>query len=214
MLKKTQKAFDKYCLHNKIKKLHLGAGTINLDTWFNTDLSPKVNEKIYYLNMLKIPYFFDDNTFDYIFSEHNFEHFTLEELYKILKECIRVLKPDGIIRIAIPDLNKIIKFYQEENTTNTQYKEWGIKTFIPFAHEKKLKNKAIVLNNFFRDWGHKFIYDYETIYDLLKVCGYKEITECKISKSRHKDLTNIENHWKVIGKNYNNLETMIIEAKK
>ena len=173
--RKTMKAFSKYCQYNKIKKLHLGAGTIKLDNWFNTDLLPQFRKEIYYLNMLSIPYCFKDNTFDYIFSEHNFEHFSLEELYKILKECLRILKPEGVIRIATPDLKRIIQFYQENNYVHTQYNKWGLKTFIPFAVEKKLENKAIVLNNFFRDWGHKFIYDYETAYNYAVSVFYKNL---------------------------------------
>lgn len=213
-IKKTLTNYNEYIKNNKVRKLHLGAGNINLDSWFNTDLCPQIQNEIFYLDILKTPYFFNDNSFDYIYSEHNFEHFELDELYKILKECLRILKPNGIIRIATPDLNKMIEFYQEDNKINNDYNNWAIDSFIPFAKEKFMKNKAIVFNNFFKCWGHKFIYDYETLKHLLELSGFKKVIECKISKSEFKDLNNIESHWKEIGKRYNSIETMVIEAKK
>jgi predicted SAM-dependent methyltransferase len=46
---------------------------------------------------------FEDNTFDFIYSEHFFEHLFLEEAFELLKECYRILKPNGVIRIIVPD---------------------------------------------------------------------------------------------------------------
>jgi predicted SAM-dependent methyltransferase len=46
---------------------------------------------------------FEDNTFDFIFSEHFFEHLFLEEAFELIKECYRILKPHGVIRIVVPD---------------------------------------------------------------------------------------------------------------
>jgi predicted SAM-dependent methyltransferase len=46
---------------------------------------------------------FDDNTFDFIFSEHFFEHLFMNEAFELLKECYRILKPHGVLRIVVPD---------------------------------------------------------------------------------------------------------------
>jgi SAM-dependent methyltransferase len=46
---------------------------------------------------------FEDNTFDFVYSEHFFEHLFLEEAFELLKECYRILKPNGVIRISVPD---------------------------------------------------------------------------------------------------------------
>lgn len=46
---------------------------------------------------------FEDNTFDFIYSEHFFEHLFLEEAFELIKECQRILKPHGVIRIIVPD---------------------------------------------------------------------------------------------------------------
>jgi predicted SAM-dependent methyltransferase len=46
---------------------------------------------------------FEDNTFDFIFSEHFLEHLFLDEAFELLKECYRILKPNGVVRIVVPD---------------------------------------------------------------------------------------------------------------
>lgn len=211
---RTIEHYRNYKKENEVRKLHLGAGNIHLEGWFNVDINPKLDNSIYFLNMLQMPYPFTKDSFDYIFSEHNFEHFTLKEMYYILKECLRILKPNGVLRIAIPDLKKLINFYLKNKKKHEEYCAFSIENYIPFAKEHNLNNKAIVLNNFFRGWGHKFIYDYETMKNVLEQCGYKSVHQCCISKSRHRHLKNLESHWEEIGKDFNNLETMVIEAKK
>ena len=210
---KTKQAFKKYAKNNKIMKLQLGSAEMHLDGWFNTDLYYNEQNSIYKLDMLK-KFDFEDNTFDYIYSEHNIEHFETGELYKILNECLRVLKPEGVIRIATPDLRKIVRMYWEDDKLYDEYCNWQINTFIPFSREMNLCTKAIVLNNFFRCWGHKAIYDMETLSRIIKDAGFKDITLCETNRSNYKDLNNIEMHWKVTGEKFYELETMIIEAKK
>jgi predicted SAM-dependent methyltransferase len=46
---------------------------------------------------------FEDNTFDFIYTEHVLEHFFLNEAFDLLGECYRILKPNGVIRIVVPD---------------------------------------------------------------------------------------------------------------
>ena len=52
-----------------------------------------------------------DNSVDEINVSHMFEHLTRQEGGLFLKECLRVLKQDGRIRIAVPDLHKLAMDY-------------------------------------------------------------------------------------------------------
>jgi ubiquinone/menaquinone biosynthesis C-methylase UbiE len=54
---------------------------------------------------------FEDETFEVVYHSHLLEHFTKKDGEKFLQECYRVLKPEGIIRIAVPDLEQIAKEY-------------------------------------------------------------------------------------------------------
>lgn len=46
---------------------------------------------------------FPDDEFTFAFSEHFFEHLFLDEAGELMKECFRVLRPGGVLRIAVPD---------------------------------------------------------------------------------------------------------------
>jgi len=56
-------------------------------------------DKVHDLN--KIPYPFDDNTFDTIYSNHVLEHLDAD-LDKILSELCRICKPTGSLEITVP----------------------------------------------------------------------------------------------------------------
>jgi predicted SAM-dependent methyltransferase len=90
--------------------LHVGCGSVILPKPFENldgrDL-PGVNHlgSVYPLD-------FEDNTFDLIYSSHVLEHFKRDETLNILKEWVRVLKQDGILRISVPSFENIIKIYE------------------------------------------------------------------------------------------------------
>src|SRR3990172_11805010 len=54
---------------------------------------------------------FPDHCFDAVYHSHVLEHFQKEKALEFLKECCRVLKVRGIIRVAVPDLEQIARTY-------------------------------------------------------------------------------------------------------
>jgi predicted SAM-dependent methyltransferase len=91
-----------------MRLLNLGCGQQYHNDWTNIDFykSPNIIDH----NLLKgIP--FIDNEFDVVYHSHLLEHFSKSDGEKFIKECFRVLKPGGIIRIAVPDLEEIVKNY-------------------------------------------------------------------------------------------------------
>lgn len=93
-----------------INGINLGAGTWNCENWIGLD---KIQNN--YLNensTFPIP----DNSIEYIYSAHFFEHINDETAYNLLKESKRVLKPGGIIRIILPDFELLKRKYCENDT--------------------------------------------------------------------------------------------------
>ena len=59
---------------------------------------------------------FKDSSVEVIFSSHFIEHLTFEEGINFLRECHRVLRPDGILRISCPDMKLWIdKLYESKD---------------------------------------------------------------------------------------------------
>jgi predicted SAM-dependent methyltransferase len=46
---------------------------------------------------------FPDGAFSFVFSEHFFEHIWPDEAYALFQECFRILRPNGVLRISVPD---------------------------------------------------------------------------------------------------------------
>jgi predicted SAM-dependent methyltransferase len=210
---KTILAYNEYKINNDTVKLQLGSGNNFISGWFNTDIAPCYEHNIYHLDA-KRPFPFSDGTAKYIYCEHNIEHFTLLEAINILKECHRVLADGGKIRIATPDLRKLITFYLEDSGLHDKYMVWQTIQCIPALADLGFNSKALVLNNFFRHWGHQTIYDFDSLKDLLYSCGFTNVTSHKTGESCEEELRNLERHGDHITKEFNDLETMVLEASK
>ena len=93
----------------RLPYLNIGCGS-HFDTlWTNIDFR-KTGEGVIAYNLLKgIP--FPDNSFEVVYHSHVLEHFSKNDGVFLVKECYRVLKPNGIIRIVIPDLEQITRHY-------------------------------------------------------------------------------------------------------
>lgn len=60
----------------------------------------------------------DHGTFDYIVSSHNFEH--LPNPIKFLQGCAKILKPGGLLSMAVPDRRGCFDYFRP----NTQLGDW------------------------------------------------------------------------------------------
>lgn len=92
-----------------MKLLNLGCGSKYHKDWVNVDFVSNDKGVLAYDLLQGIPY--KDNTFDVVYHSHIIEHFPKENVNDFIKECYRVLKPDGIIRIATPNLEEIVRNY-------------------------------------------------------------------------------------------------------
>lgn len=92
-----------------MKLLNLGCGSRFHKDWVNVNITATAKGIIAYNLLRGIP--FDNNSFDVVYHSHFLEHLSKTDGFNLIKECYRVLKPGGIIRIATPDLEQIIKNY-------------------------------------------------------------------------------------------------------
>jgi predicted SAM-dependent methyltransferase len=89
--------------------LNLGCGQRFNSTWVNIDYNA-TGEGVLSFNLnQRIP--FGDNQFDIVYHSHLLEHFSKKNAPFFLKECIRVLKPKGVLRVVVPDLEQIVRTY-------------------------------------------------------------------------------------------------------
>jgi predicted SAM-dependent methyltransferase len=93
----------------KLPYINLGCGAKFNERWVNVDFVSTGKDVIAYNLTKGIP--FKDNSFKVAYHSHVLEHFTKQDAEKFIAECYRVLGPNGILRIAIPDLEAIARNY-------------------------------------------------------------------------------------------------------
>jgi predicted SAM-dependent methyltransferase len=198
---------QEYLNTHSVKKLQLGAGGNVLSGWLNTDIEPHKPE-VYQLDATS-GFPFADNTFDYIFSEHMIEHMTYQEGRQMLQECFRVLKPSGRIRITCPDIDFLIKLYKSPGAMETSYVNWASAqlNWAPYT------DAVFVINNYVRDWGHKFIYSRDVLAKTLDSVGFKQLEAFKITESKDENLRNLEIPQRM-PPHFLQLESMTVEGVK
>ncbi|HEV2620736.1 MAG TPA: methyltransferase domain-containing protein [Frateuria sp.] len=209
LLRTDAKIVATYFATHKLRRLHVGCGTHLIAGFLNADLS-STSDHVLRLDATK-PFPFDDGSFDYIFSEHMIEHIHYLDGLNMLSECYRVLKKGGKIRISTPDLERVMALGRHDRTElQNAYIAWSVDQFASFAPDG---DPTFVINNFFRDWGHQFIYARKTLAASLNQCGFADITPCRITESSTPELRHLENEGRMPS-GFLALETMTLEATK
>jgi predicted SAM-dependent methyltransferase len=112
---------------------------------------------------------FEDNSVDLIYSSHVIEYFDREEVIDVLDEWKRILKKDGILRIAVPDFRSIANLY-----VNGKY---PLEKFLgPLYGKMKMSNQTIY---------HKTTYDFESLEKVLSLSGFSEIKKYNWEDTDH-----------------------------
>jgi SAM-dependent methyltransferase len=118
------------CHAVSVKKLNVGCGHRYANGWVNIDFHSE-HPEVQWVNLLqRLP--FADGTFDVVYSSHVLEHFAPATAEALLRECHRVLKPGGLLRTVLPDLEtacrEYIRLLEEVATSETARRryEWII----------------------------------------------------------------------------------------
>lgn len=161
-------------------KLNLGCGDVHLDGWVNIDLD---SDKADIRHDLAKPLPYDDNTVDFIYSEHFIEHLTLKQGLALLRECRRVLKPGGVVRVATPNLSYLLFRYFFFWKWQSWFKKYGYEW---------IGTNAEMVNVAFSTWGHQYLYNGKELARRLKEVGFVNVRRVKLRKSRYTELRKLE----------------------
>ncbi len=91
------------------KYLNLGCGSRYHPDWINIDIATRGPEVIQHDLSRGIP--LPDASCDVVYHAAVLEHLRRSDAAALLAECYRVLKPCGIVRVGVPDLEKICQLY-------------------------------------------------------------------------------------------------------
>ena len=143
-------------------RLHLGSGDHHIANWINVDFSPMMNVEVAADLTREMP--FRSGSIDLIHSEDFIEHVDETAGKLVLRECRRILRSGGVMRLLTPDLLSLIEeVYVRRDPCHLRWCGAYLDSGDPCA----------ALNMHMRMHGeHRFIYDDEHLTTLLRETGF------------------------------------------
>ena len=142
--------------------LHLGSGGEHKDGWLNVDL---LGDPVEIAWNLARPIPFESDSVDGIFHEHLLEHLPLGDGLNFLSECRRVLRPGGIMRVAVPDAGQLV-----------QSCAVGGKGMIEETRPGR-PTPLLAMQEMFYWHRHTTMYDFETLSLVCHAAGFADVQQ-------------------------------------
>jgi predicted SAM-dependent methyltransferase len=145
-------------------KISLGSGGVRFDGWIHIDGDPQWQPDV--CMDLREPLPFDDGTADFMQSEDFIGQLTLEEAEAFFRECHRVLKSGGVLRLLTPDLQRLLSMYVAGDLRLRDL--WEREVGIPL----RTRTLGEVVNLAMTFAGHRFFYDEATLRAVMEPLGF------------------------------------------
>ncbi len=197
-------------------KINLGAGpNWHHNGWHILDYKLQKNEKFKIkgdLNKINLK----DKICEQVFISHTLEHIPHIQIQNVLTEINRIMKKNAVIRILVPNLERIAKAYvkkdkqffkkalDEDHSIRTDLGYGGmLMNFIVSPGQDTILIDRN-LKKFIAGYAHLYAYDFHMMKTILKKCGFKNIYKKKFCDSSIPDFR-IPCH--ILGRNkeYHNL---------
>lgn len=179
----------------KRTQINLGGGKRIFPGFINVDLADFPH--IHYRQDVRKLGNFESNSADLIHASHVLEYFDRQEVVDVLKEWKRVLKPGGLLRVAVPDFQALI----------TVYRKVGLEAILGPLYGRMKVNEDYMY--------HKTVYDFNSLYTLLLDVGFSTI---KRYDWRDTDYAEHDDHsqayWPHMDKENGLLVSLNLEAQK
>ena len=167
-----------------LKLLNVGCGPnpnadyINLDYGWTPDIDIcwDITDK---------PYPLQNASLEGIYTEHCLEHIGLADFEKNIREYYRLLAPGGTVRIIMPDGELYFDIYNKRKSG----------AIVKMPHEEGYISPMARINGLFRNHGHQFIYDFDTVKLILERAGFRDIKKETFKHGRDARLL-IDTEWR------------------
>jgi predicted SAM-dependent methyltransferase len=177
-----------------VRRLNWGCGEYPEPGWLNSDIKDSPGIDIVADVRAGLP--LETDSIDYITSIHALPELPYPDLVPALAELRRVLKPGGVLRLALPDLDRTIAAYQRGDH---EYFD------VPDADARSIGAKFVTQMTWYGYSHSLFVYDF--VEELLERAGFAQITRCqyKQTASRWPDIAELDNRER---------ESLFVEAVK
>jgi SAM-dependent methyltransferase len=208
-----------------------GCGLSTGDSWINFDNSPTLRlqrlpiigwvfklgntgfpESVRYGDIvagLPVP----DHSADGVYASHVLEHLSYEEFWLALQNTYAVLKPGGIFRLIVPDLENRTQIYLRRlSEGNADANSWLMDVL---AMTTRRRDRSIVgaLRRAFGGSEHRWMWDEASMSAALRKVGFAAVRRCQFNDSADETFKQVENRSRYYDSNQDIVECAM-EARK
>lgn len=138
---------------------------------------------------------------DVVYCSHMLEHLDRSEVNRFIKEAFRLLRCGGIIRIAVPDLKKIIEQYNEFVDVDALVEATHLRISRPRTLPQRLRPLLVGIRH------HQWMYDGKSPKRLLQNHGFINVEIMPAGQTKISD-------YGLLGLHERESNSVYIEAEK
>lgn len=147
---------------------------------------------------LSVPLPFADGQFSAVYSSHLLEHLYADHAARLLRECHRVLRPGGICRAVVPDLEALVTRYNQRKSEEDPDAAPRFMSEM-MVHDRKpatgLLGAYYRLTSFHQ---HKWMYDAASLESLFKAAGFSSVRRAGYLDSRIACIAEVEHASRIV----------------
>jgi len=148
--------------------VHIGCGKTNSPEFINVDARPLAHVHIVTDDITSLRNF-ETGTVDLVYMCHILEHIKRDDLRQVLSEMKRVLKVGGVLRLSVPDFDKLVEVY---NASGKDINAISKQLMGGQDHEYNI---------------HYSVFNRRRLSDLLKEVGFREVVPWDPDNCEHHD---------------------------
>ena len=179
----------------EVRRLNWGCGHQGVPGWINADR--KSGPDIQITSDIRdggLP--LDSDSIDYVVSTHALPEVPYADLLPVLTELRRVLKPGGVLRLSVPDLDRGVDAYRRGD------RDYFL---VPDSDAESLGAKLVTQLVWYGYSRTVFTYDF--LAEWLRKASFDPVTRCAFRETRssHAGITELDNR---------EPESLFVEASK
>jgi hypothetical protein len=168
---------------------------------------------------------FGDGTCSQILAEHVIEHVSFLQGYQFLGEVLRILEPGGILRLAFPDISRMLSSWWATADVSRVPKNYSLSsTALNYAKalakkpdgawsaglsDADLSRHAML--RMLTGWGHQMAWTHESAAGVLLSIGFSKVVQQPYNKGR---IAGVDGHHRDVGPELAEVESTVLEATK
>jgi predicted SAM-dependent methyltransferase len=166
----------------RVARLNWGCGPHPVPGWINVDRLPYEGVEIQRDILDGLP--LADAGLDYAVGIHTLQDLAWPDIPRALCELRRVLRPSGVLRLALPDLDRAIDAYRRGDAAYF---------YVPDEDARSIGAKLVTQIIWYGSVRTPFTFDYAR--DVLEQAAFREVRRCAFreTKSLHAGIVALDN---------------------